>query len=108
MTEAEIVDIVGKALADAASSPARVYLFGSRATGTAEDNSDFDFLVVERHVPDRFAEAVHLSRVLGRLRVPGDVVVVGQEQFEAWRTVGGTLMHDASREGRVIADSWAA
>jgi len=108
MTETEIVEIAGKALADAANSPARVYLFGSRVRGDADETSDFDFLVVERQVSDRFAEAVHLSRVLGKLRVPGDVVVVGEEQFDAWRTVAGTLMHDASREGRVIADSWAA
>jgi len=85
-----------------------VILFGSHARDDADPDSDFDFLVVEDGAPDRFREAVTLSRVLGRLRVPGDVVVLGAAQFEANRTVAGTLAHDAAREGRVVADSRAA
>jgi hypothetical protein len=44
------IDRAGRALIDAASVPAKVILFGSRARGDANDRSDFDFLVVERDV----------------------------------------------------------
>ncbi len=98
----------GRALADAAGSPAQVFLFGSRARGDSTADSDFDFLVVQRDVGDHFAEAISLSKVLGRLRIPGDVVVVDRQHFNAWRTVSGTAMHDAAREGRLVAESRAA
>src|ERR1700739_4921437 len=74
----------GRALIDAASAPAKVILFGSRARGDANDRSDFDFLVVEREVADRFAETARLGRVLGRLLIPADVVVVSKQYAEKW------------------------
>jgi predicted nucleotidyltransferase len=47
VTEEMILD-AGRRLADAADSPARVVLFGSRARGNAREDSDLDFLVIER------------------------------------------------------------
>jgi predicted nucleotidyltransferase len=55
----------GRALIDAASAPAKVILFGSRARGDADDRSDFDFLVVERDIADRFAEMVRWGESSG-------------------------------------------
>ncbi|MBF6618803.1 MAG: nucleotidyltransferase domain-containing protein [Patulibacter sp.] len=104
----QTVERAGRALADAASSPAQVFLFGSRARGDHGVDSDFDFLVVQSEVEDRFAEAVSLSKVLGRLRVPGDVVVVDQAHFDAWSTVSGTAIYDAAHDGRLVAESRAA
>ena len=48
-TEA-MIERAGRALVDAASAPAKVILFGSRARGDAGEGSDFDFLVIEREV----------------------------------------------------------
>ena len=95
----------GRALIDAASAPAKVILFGSRARGDANDRSDFDFLVVEREVADRFAETARLGRVLGRLLIPADVVVVSKQYAEKWALVPGRLVHEAMSRGTVIAES---
>jgi len=92
-------------LADAASSPARVYLFGSYARGGADDGSDVDFLVVEREVTDRFSEMVRLTTLLGRRQIPADVIVISEIQFRNWGEVAGTIVHDAIAEGRVLAES---
>jgi hypothetical protein len=43
-----MIERAGRALIDAASGPAKVILFGSRARGDANEGSDFDFLVIER------------------------------------------------------------
>ena len=59
-----MIERAGRALIDAASAPAKVILFGSRARGDASEGSDFDFLVIEREVDDRLAEAVKLRRAL--------------------------------------------
>lgn len=90
---------------DAAAAPAKVILFGSRARGDATDRSDFDFLVVERDVADRFAEMARLGRVLGRLLIPADVVVVSEQYAHKWAPVKGTLVHEAMSRGQVIAES---
>ncbi len=53
----ELIERAGRALLDAASSPARVILFGSHTRGDARDGSDLDFLVIEHEVDDRAAES---------------------------------------------------
>jgi uncharacterized protein len=101
----DTIDRAGRALIDAASAPARVILFGSRARGDANDRSDFDFLVVERDVANRFAEMARLGRILGRLLIPADVVVVSEQYAKKWEPVRGTLIHEAMSQGEVIAES---
>jgi uncharacterized protein len=101
----DTIDRAGRALVDAASGPTKVILFGSHARGDANDRSDFDFLVVERDVVDRFAETARLGRILGRLLIPADVVVVSERYAEKWAPVKGTLVHEAMSQGQVIAES---
>lgn len=101
----DTIDRAGRALIDAASAPAKVFLFGSRARGDANDRSDFDFLVVERDVADRFAETARLGQVLGRLLIPADVVVVSEQYAKKWASVRGTLIHEAMSQGEIIAES---
>lgn len=93
----------GEALAAEAGGSARVILFGSHARGEADDRSDLDFLVVEREVDDRFAEAARLMGVVGRLGVPADVVVVSEDYAREWGAVQGTMVHEALTQGRVVA-----
>jgi uncharacterized protein len=88
-----------------ANTVTKVILFGSRARGDADDRSDFDFLVIEREVNSRFGEMVRLGRILGRLLIPADVVVVSQEHARKWESVKGTMIHEAMSEGRVVAES---
>jgi uncharacterized protein len=89
----------------AAAPGARVILFGSHARGTAGPHSDVDFLVIEPRVDDRFAEIVRLQRVLAPLRLPADVVVVDAAHVEEWGDVPSTMLHDALREGQLLAQA---
>jgi predicted nucleotidyltransferase len=89
----------------AAAPGARVILFGSHARGEAGPDSDVDLLVVEPRVDDRFAEIVRLQRVLAPLRLPADVIVVSEQHVEEWGDVESTMVHDALREGRVLAQA---
>jgi hypothetical protein len=61
--------------------------------------------VIEREVQDRFGEMVRLGRILGRLLIPADVVVVSAERARKWEAVSGTIIHEAMAEGRVVAES---
>jgi hypothetical protein len=68
-------------------------------------DSDVDLLVIEPRVEDRFAEIVRLQRVLAPLRLPADVIVVSEAHAEEWGDVASTMLHDALREGRVLAQA---
>ena len=103
--EGATIESAARALVDAAASPARVILFGSRARGDGDDRSDFDFLVIEREVNDRFDEMVRLDRVLGRMLIPADVVVISEQYAQKWVSVKGTMVHEAMTQGRVVAES---
>jgi len=101
----ELIEIAAQRLARAARAPAWVILFGSHARGEATIDSDLDFLVLQREVDDRIAEAVRLRRVLRGLRTPVDVVVMSEALAAQRARVPGTLVHRALREGRVVAES---
>jgi predicted nucleotidyltransferase len=100
-----VIARAGRALIDAASAPAKVILFGSLARGDANESSDFDFLVIERKVDDRLAEAVKLRRSLRGFGVPVDVIVMDEGLVERRSKVKGTMVDRALREGRVVAES---
>jgi len=105
MTTQELVQLAGQRLADAAASPARVILFGSAARGEMTRDSDLDFLVIERNVENRVAEAVRLRDAVGRIGYPVDVIVMDEELAARRSKVRGTMVHHALREGRVVARS---
>ena len=91
----------------AASSPARVLLFGSYARGEANSDSDLDLLVIEQQVTDKAAEYLRLHRAVGILGVGVDVMVISREEFERRRQVPGTVPYWASKEGQVLYDTSA-
>jgi len=105
VSNASVIERAGRVLAGAARSPARVILFGSGARGDHGADSDLDFLVIERSVDDRIAEAVHLRRALGDIGVPVDIVVFDETLAARRAKVPGTMVHNALRDGRVIAQS---
>lgn len=63
-----------------------------------------DFLVLEPSVDDGVAEAVYLRRVLGDIG-PVDIIVLDEALAARRAKVPGTMVHNALREGRVVAES---
>ena len=87
----------------AAMRPEAVYLFGSRASGDARPDSDYDFLVV---VSDSLPREQWSLRTAARIeRDPGvaaDVIPCRRSVFERRREQVGTLSHKATHEGRLV------
>ena len=102
LAEHAILDAARRA-ANAASSPARVMLFGSYARGDADEGSDLDLLVIETDVPDKAEEYLKLHRAIGSIGVG----VVSREEFTRRSQVPGTLPYWVAKEGRLIHDSSA-
>jgi uncharacterized protein len=93
----------GRRMVEAAPPRTRVILFGSHARGEAGKHSDLDFLVIEPSVEDPIEESVRLRRTLRGLLVAADIIVVSEDEAEAWRDVYGTVVHAALLEGRPLA-----
>ncbi len=82
--------------------PLEVRLFGSRATGLAETDSDFDLLVVVADGPSK-DELLTLSslcrRELARRGIDADVLIRTQSMVEEFRDKPGSLIRSALVEG---------
>lgn len=90
-----------------AASPVRIILFGSYARGNVGENSDIDFLVIEKEVKARMMEMVRLNRVLRPLRIPVDIIVMSEDQINDWGHLPGTVLYEALMEGKVVYEKEA-
>jgi len=84
--------------------PTRVFLFGSRARGDEKEGSDYDLLVVLENITGpafRLAQMAHRHTLQG-ISVPVDIVMISESQFEAKKTVIGTLPEAAIHEGKEL------
>ena len=86
--------------------PAKIILFGSRARGNANPESDLDLLVIE-HEPfgpgrSRRKEAARLWRALARFPVSVDLLLYAEQEVEEWKSSANHIMSRAFREGRAL------
>lgn len=83
--------------------PTRVYLFGSRACGTATPDSDFDFFVVVPMDDERpLKRAQRANRALRGLDISKDVVVTTVDRFDRFKGLQASLEHEVMTEGRLL------
>ena len=83
--------------------PVAIYLFGSRARGDANADSDYDLLIV---VPDDFPAGEANTRtafrcVQGR-RIPMDVAMIRQSRFRERSGQLGTLSYQVRKDGILL------
>jgi predicted nucleotidyltransferase len=104
MISAETIEKAVRTLAEAVN-PTKIILFGSYARGDADDDSDIDLLVVEPNVTSKRDEMVRLRGLLRPFRIPVDVIVVSEEEFNDWAHIAGTVLYWASREGKILHEA---
>jgi len=89
--------------------PQRILLFGSRASGQANQDSDIDLLVVEREPfgPNRSRrqEAARIWRCLSEFRIPKDILVYSESELADWKDSSHHVVGRALREGKVLYES---
>ena len=82
--------------------PQRLILFGSRARGEAQEDSDFDLLIIAPSSEPRWRRTVPVYRLLAGLGVSKDIVWWTPEEIAEWRDVKSHLIHRVLREGKVL------
>lgn len=108
MIDASTLAYAVQKLAQAAPQAEQILLFGSHANGTASQDSDLDFLVIEPEVENRAHEMVRLRRALGAMPVPVDVLVYSRAEVDRWQNQPGTALYWAMREGKVMHEQHRA
>ncbi|MDP2783019.1 MAG: nucleotidyltransferase domain-containing protein [Sulfurimicrobium sp.] len=88
------------------AAPETIILFGSRARGDAQPDSDVDLLVVEREPfspqRSRSKEAARLYMALRGLAVSKDILLYRRDEFDHWKNSLNHVVGRAHREGRVL------
>ena len=82
--------------------PIQIILFGSRARGDAQPQSDVDLLVVFSELADKRKTAVDIRRALADLPVAKDSLVTMPEELARQRDWIGTILRAAQREGETL------
>lgn len=84
------------------TKPTKMYLFGSQATGTANDESDIDLLLVKDTVTSKIKEMNAARKLLRGLGKSFDIIVTSQEEFDYYRNQVNSVHHAAANYGRII------
>jgi uncharacterized protein len=83
--------------------PVAVHLFGSRASGEADEDSDYDlFVVVDDDVPEGHANLSTARSLINDTGVPVDIVLVRKGTFARRSEQVGTLSHEVRHHGIMI------
>lgn len=92
-----------------ALQPQRIFVFGSQARGVPTADSDVDLLVLvgaSDLPPHQRAQAAYVA--VGAHRVPLDILVMTQQEFDARLPAVASLPATVAREGRTIYAAAAA
>jgi predicted nucleotidyltransferase len=83
--------------------PEAVYLLGSRARGTAHQDSDYDLLVVvpDTTLPDHVNPVAGYAVIRG-LGIPADIIPCHRTGFDRAKDRVGTLCYEATHYGRLV------
>ena len=83
--------------------PDRVYLFGSRARGDANNDSDYDILLVLPRLEDRrYRLSQRAYALLRGIPAAVDVLVWSKEDFDSRLDTPASLPATVEREGRLL------
>jgi uncharacterized protein len=82
--------------------PERIILFGSRAAGTPDEESDFDLLVVKDTEQRPLERRIEVERLLADRAIPLDLSVYTSAEMWKLYTSGSPLIHEIAEKGRVL------
>ena len=100
----KILNEIKETLKDA-YNPLRLFLFGSRANGTATKDSDYDFVMV---VPNPKNSTLHemskaRSLVFNKHHVSADIFIYSEKEFDEWKDEFSSIPETALNTGIEIA-----
>ena len=102
MATPELIDDITNRLVKV-YQPETIYLFGSYAWGTPNQESDLDFLIIISSTDERFFQRALKGReVLQGLMISRDIIVYTQEEFEQRLAIPTSLATKVKQDGKVL------
>lgn len=84
--------------------PKRLFLFGSRANGTARDDSDYDFVMVvpgnHNTSSNEIGKAMNL--IWKECKISADIFIYSEKEFEDWKDEFNSVPEIALNTGKEI------
>ncbi|HEX2954062.1 MAG TPA: nucleotidyltransferase domain-containing protein [Bacillota bacterium] len=93
----DAVDIIVKNFA-----PDKIILFGSRATGTADQDSDYDLCILKSDIQHKRKTAQDIYRALVGLQFSVDVIVETPEKFYELKTNPYFIYGKIAKDGEIL------
>lgn len=84
----------------AAGQPEAIVLFGSEASHAANDDSDFDFLVIERNADTRRQRGIKYQMALRPRVIAADILVRTPEELQKAVSEGHPVIQEILKTGR--------
>ncbi len=92
-------DLLMKKMADH-FKPTKIYLFGSRAKGTARPESDYDlFIIVKDSNKSPIQRMQEANRILWGSGISADIFVYTEAEFNAWKDELNSIACIVASEG---------
>lgn len=101
----EIKEQIMNSLDEMGISFERIILFGSRARGDYNEDSDYDILIVtEETFP--FKEKIRISEAVRdrvvKLHIPSDIIIRSHEEVDYFRDKINSVVGEAVQEGIIL------
>ena len=80
----------------------KIILFGSRARGDYNKESDWDFLIVadkDLEFKEKHRIIIRIKRELAKLGIPNDIIIQSREKFDLMKNYPGSISYVANLEG---------
>jgi predicted nucleotidyltransferase len=84
------------------AAPHRIILFGSRARGDGDEESDFDLLVLKDGIRETRALAQEIYRNFTGIDASVDVIVASTDTYERLKEDPWMIYHEAAQNGVVV------
>jgi predicted nucleotidyltransferase len=98
--EALLEQIVRRILA--VGSPQKIVLFGSRARGDYQPDSDIDLLIIEESDLPRFKRSSRYRKALVGIFPAKDIVVRTPEEVKDWEQISNAFITTVLEEGKIL------
>ncbi len=83
-------------------NPNKKFLFGSYATGLADEDSDIDLLVIKETLEPKYKRSIEIQRLLIGSKLPVDIVVYTNDEFEKGEMKCYSFVNTAIKEAQLM------
>ncbi|HPO50988.1 MAG TPA: nucleotidyltransferase domain-containing protein [Spirochaetota bacterium] len=83
-------------------NPEKIILFGSRARGNSNENSDYDLLLLKKGIKNKIKETQEIYKNLLGLNLAVDILIETPEDYEINKLNKFTVYSNIDKEGKIL------